>query len=200
MVYPSGILQGAFFQHGLPRSLNFGAIGAVVGHEMTHGYDDKGSQYDADGALKQWWTNETRTEFNNRAQCFVYQYSNITDKTTNMTLNGANAVGENIADNGGLRMAFKAYERLLQDECNGEDTRLPGLTHLSGKKLFFIAQAMVLCRLSRAEWLKHIIQYDTHCPSQYRVEMPMKNLEEFSTVFNCPANSSMNPPKRCRLW
>ncbi|KAH8035765.1 hypothetical protein HPB51_008592 [Rhipicephalus microplus] len=123
------------------NSLNFGAIGGVVGHEMTHGFDDKGSQFDADGALKRWWTNTTRKKFNEKARCLIYQYGNITDKTTNMTLNGKNTVGENIADNGGVRMAFKAYEALLKKE--GEDIRLPGLTHLSGKELFFIAKAMV---------------------------------------------------------
>ncbi|KAL3201776.1 hypothetical protein MRX96_042794 [Rhipicephalus microplus] len=152
MMYPSGILQGAFYQHGLPRSLNFGAIGGVVGHEMTHGFDDKGSQFDADGALKQWWTNTTRKKFNEKAKCLIYQYGNITDKETNMTLNGKNTVGENIADNGGLRMAFKAYEALLKNQ--GEDIRLPGLTHLSGRELFFIANAMVWCGLSRVAEVK----------------------------------------------
>nr|XP_037288969.1 neprilysin-1-like [Rhipicephalus microplus] len=107
MVFPSGILQGVFYEHGLPRSLNFGAIGMVVGHEMTHGFDDMGSQFDAEGALKQWWSNKTRKEFMNRTKCFEYQYGNITDKETNMTLNGKNTVGENIADNGGLRLSFE---------------------------------------------------------------------------------------------
>ncbi|XP_049523800.1 neprilysin-1-like isoform X2 [Dermacentor silvarum] len=150
MLYPSGVLQGVFYQYGLPRSLSFGAIGMVVGHEMTHGFDDQGSQYDAEGALKQWWTNETRAKFNEKAQCFIYQYGNITDEEANMTLNGKNTVGENIADNGGIRMAYKAYESLLQDECHGVDTRLPGLTHLSGKQLFFIAEAM-----SKHAYAKH---------------------------------------------
>ncbi|XP_070381359.1 neprilysin-1-like isoform X2 [Dermacentor albipictus] len=149
MVYPSGILQGVFYQFGLPRSLNFGAIGAVVGHEMTHGFDDTGSQFDAEGRLQQWWTNETRTKFNAKAKCFIDQYGNITDEEANMTLNGINTVGENIADNGGIRMAYQAYERLLEEECNGVDTRLPGLTHLSGKQLFFIAEAMSAVNIAK---------------------------------------------------
>ncbi|KAH7931773.1 hypothetical protein HPB52_025343 [Rhipicephalus sanguineus] len=97
----------SFYEHGLPRSLNFGGIGAVIGHEMTHGFDDEGSQYDEDGALKQWWSNKTRAEFMNRAKCFEQEFGNITDKQTKMTLNGKNTVGENIADTGGLRLAFE---------------------------------------------------------------------------------------------
>ncbi|KAK8785513.1 hypothetical protein V5799_008122 [Amblyomma americanum] len=85
-LYPAGILQGVFYQHGLPRSLNFGAIGMVVGHEMTHGFDDSGSQFDAEGALQEWWTNSTRTHFEKKAKCFEYQYGNITDQATNMTV------------------------------------------------------------------------------------------------------------------
>ncbi|XP_070381729.1 neprilysin-1-like [Dermacentor albipictus] len=168
MVFPSGILQGVLYQYGLPRSLSFGAIGMVVGHEMTHGFDDTGSQFDADGRLKQWWTNETRTQFDQKAQCFIDQYGNITDEEANRTLNGKNTVGENIADNGGIRMAYKAYERLLQEECRGEDTRLPGLTNLSGKQLFFIAEAMVWCSRFRKEKRQFQIQYDPHSPEKYR--------------------------------
>ncbi|KAL1429268.1 hypothetical protein MTO96_016481 [Rhipicephalus appendiculatus] len=200
MVFPAGILQAPFYQRGLPRSLNFGAIGFVIGHEMTHGFDDRGGQFDADGALREWWTNKTRTEFNKRAECFISQYGNITDEKANMTLNGNNTVGENIADNGGLRIVFKAYDTFLQDECQGVDTRLPGLTNLSGKQLFFIADAMMWCSSSTVQRLKLQIQYDVHSPAQYRVNMPMKNFAEFSEVFKCSANSTMNPAQRCTLW
>ncbi|XP_075731279.1 neprilysin-1 isoform X2 [Rhipicephalus microplus] len=200
MVYPSGILQGVFYQYGLPRSLNFGAIGVVVGHEMTHGFDDTGSQFDANGSLKQWWSNQTRTEFTKKAQCFIEQYGNITDEEANMTVNGVNTVGENIADNGGMRMAYKAYDRLLEDECGGEDTRLPGLENLTGRQLFFIAEAMIWCSRMRTKTRQHLIQYDSHSPDYLRVNIPMQNMEEFSTVFNCPANSTMNASHRCVLW
>ncbi|XP_065287845.1 neprilysin-1-like isoform X4 [Dermacentor albipictus] len=200
MVFPSGILQGVMYQYGLPRSLSFGAIGMVVGHEMTHGFDDRGSQYDAEGRLQQWWTNETRKKFNDKAKCFIEQYGNITDEEANMTLNGKNSVGENIADNGGIRMAYKAYERLLQEECRGEDTRLPGLTNLSGKQLFFIAEAMVWCSRYRKERRQSQIQYDPHSPEKYRANIPMQNMEEFSAVFNCTDGSKMKPEQRCKLW
>ncbi|XP_075528282.1 neprilysin-1-like isoform X4 [Dermacentor variabilis] len=200
MVFPSGILQGVFYEHGLPRSINFGAVGMVVGHEMTHGFDDKGSQFDAEGALKQWWTNETRAEFMKRTKCFVYEYGNITDKEANMTLNAKNTVGENIADNGGLRMAFEAYSQLLEKKYKRVDTRLKGLEDVSGKQLFFLSNAMVWCRLCRREYLKLQIQYDPHSPGPYRVNVPMSNLKAFSETFNCPANSTMNRKDRCSLW
>ncbi|XP_075731336.1 neprilysin-1 isoform X1 [Rhipicephalus microplus] len=167
MVFPSGILQGVFYGQGLPRSINFGAIGTVVGHEMTHGFDDTGSQFDTNGALKEWWTNDTRTKFTEKAKCFEEEYGNITDVETNMTLNGKNTLGENIADNGGLHLAFEAYKRLLQVEYKNVDTRLKDLEEFSGEQLFFIANAMIMCSLSRPESLKEQIQYDPHSPSQY---------------------------------
>ncbi|XP_037555596.1 neprilysin-1-like isoform X1 [Dermacentor silvarum] len=200
MVYPSAILQGVFYEHGLPRSLNFGAIGMVVGHEMTHGFDDTGSQFDADGALKEWWSNRTSAEFKSRAKCFEYQYGNITDKKANMTLNAKNTLGENIADNGGLRLVFEAYKKFLEEECQSDGTRLKGLEEFSGKKLFFVANAMAWCSVSRPEYLKLLIQYDPHSPSQYRVNLPMSNMPDFSETFGCPANSTMNRKERCTLW
>ncbi|XP_077499131.1 neprilysin-1-like [Amblyomma americanum] len=202
MVYPSGILQGVFYQYGLPRSLNFGAIGAVVGHEMTHGFDDQGSQFNHNGRLEQWWSNRTRARFNEKADCFRRQYGRIFVKKLNMTLNGNNTVGENIADNGGIRLAFKAYNKLLRQKCDEVDTRLHGLEHLSGKKLFFIANAMVWCNLSRDKLLKYLIQYDPHSPSRYRINIPMKNTKAFSRVFGCRPRSAMHidPKERCTLW
>ncbi|KAL3221169.1 hypothetical protein MRX96_029510 [Rhipicephalus microplus] len=200
MVFPSGILQGVFYGEGLPRSINFGAIGTVVGHEMTHGFDDTGSQFDANGALKEWWTNDTRAKFAEKAKCFEEEYGNITDVETNMTLNGKNTLGENIADNGGLHLAFEAYKRLLQVEYKNVDTRLKDLEEFSGEQLFFIANAMIMCSLSRPESLKEQIQYDPHSPSQYGINVPLSNLPAFSDTFNCSANSAMNRQHRCAIW
>lgn len=202
IVFPAGILQGVFYQLGLPRSLNFGAIGYVAGHEVTHGFDDMGSQYDAEGQLRQWWTEGTREEFKNKSQCFVQQYGRIYEKDAGMKLNGINTVGENIADNGGLRAAFKAYKKFLQEKAKGKDTRLRGLEELSGEKLFFIAHATIWCSLYRPELLRSLIQYGTHSPGKYRVNVVMANMAEFSTVWNCPAYSPMNPDRSetCSLW
>uniref|UniRef100_A0A224YD63 Gluzincin n=1 Tax=Rhipicephalus zambeziensis TaxID=60191 RepID=A0A224YD63_9ACAR len=167
---------------------------------MTHGFDDQGSQYDEGGALKQWWSNKTRTEFINRTKCFEEEFGNITDRETNMTLNGKNTVGENIADSGGLRLAFEAFKHLLDLEYRNVDTRLKGMENVTGKQLFFISNAMTWCSLSRPEYLKVLIQYDPHSPAPYRVNVPMSNMEGFSEAFGCSVNSTMNRKHRCSLW
>ncbi|KAL1429259.1 hypothetical protein MTO96_016474 [Rhipicephalus appendiculatus] len=187
MMFPSGILQGVFYEHGLPRSLNFGAIGMIVGHEMTHGFDDTGSQFDAEGALKQWWSNKTRKEFMNRTRCFEYQYGNITDKQTNMSLNGKNTVGENIADNGGTPSIIREYGKV--------DTRLVGMENVTGRQLFFISNGMAWCTLNRPEHIKLMIQYDPHSPARYRVNVPMSNLEGLFQDIQMPKELD-NEPQR----
>ncbi|XP_049514267.1 neprilysin-4-like [Dermacentor silvarum] len=167
MIFPSAILQGVFYQEGLPVSLNLGAIGSVIGHEMIHGYDDRGSQFDGNGRLQQWWSKKTKNRFANKTNCFVKQYGSIFDPVAKMPLNGKNTLGENIADNGGVRLAFKTYEYLLKTS-RIQDVRLPGLEHLSGKQLLFIGNAMVWCAKSRKEALRQQIQYDSHSPKRYR--------------------------------
>lgn len=200
MLFPSAILQGVFYQYGLPASLNIGSIGMVFGHEMTHGYDDRGSQFDGDGRLKMWWSKETRKRFMKKANCFVKQYGSIFDKEAGMPLNGKNTVGENIADNGGIRLAFKTYDTLLKTHRT-RDVRLPGLEQFSGKQLFFIANAMMWCGKSRMEALRQHIQYDGHSPNRYRVNVPMQNFDAFSRVFKCNKSSVMHPRRtKCILW
>ncbi|XP_077531286.1 membrane metallo-endopeptidase-like 1 [Haemaphysalis longicornis] len=202
MSYPSAILQGLFYTEGLPRSISFGGIGSVVGHELTHGFDNVGRQFDSYGELTQWWTNKSLKNFERKALCFVYQYGNICDAEAQMKLNGFNTVNENIADNGGVRTAYKAYERYFKQDCKHEDIRLKGLEDLSGKKLFFISHAMIWCTLSRTQELKNQIQYDVHSPAQYRVNVPLQNMRAFSRVFKCRDGARMNPGenKTCKLW
>ncbi|XP_049274821.1 neprilysin-1-like isoform X1 [Rhipicephalus sanguineus] len=195
MLYPSAILQKPFYESGLPRAINYGSMGMTIGHEMSHGFDDQGSQFDGDGRLQDWWSSETLEKFVRKSRCFQYQYGNITDNTTGTPLDGQNTLGENIADNGGLRMAFKAFA-LLHD-----DTRLEGL-NISAKRLFFIAYAMTECEVRTTESLRMQIEYDEHSPSEYRVNVPLKNMQAFSTVFNCSVNAPMNlsNEQRCILW
>ncbi|KAH8035521.1 hypothetical protein HPB51_006277 [Rhipicephalus microplus] len=172
---------------------------AVVNAFYNPNGNEMGSQFDTNGALKEWWTNDTRTKFTEKAKCFEEEYGNITDVETNMTLNGKNTLGENIADNGGLHLAFEAYKRLLQVEYKNVDTRLKDLEEFSGEQLFFIANAMIMCSLSRPESLKEQIQYDPHSPSQYGINVPLSNLPAFSDTFNCSANSAMNRQHRCAI-
>ncbi|XP_077550022.1 neprilysin-1-like [Haemaphysalis longicornis] len=202
IVFPAALLQGVFYQPDLPRFLNIGAIGSVIGHEITHGFDDIGSQFDAEGRLRDWLSKSTRRTFGEKSQCFVKQYGNIYDKEAGMKLYGENTLGENIADNGGLRTAFKVYKETFKEECNGKDARLQGLEELSGEQLFFISNAMVWFDLARPREKKFNIQYDPHSPSEYRINVPMRNMAEFSTVFNCAPRSRMSPDRKktCVLW
>ncbi|XP_049274823.1 neprilysin-1-like isoform X3 [Rhipicephalus sanguineus] len=167
MLYPSAILQKPFYESGLPRAINYGSMGMTIGHEMSHGFDDQGSQFDGDGRLQDWWSSETLEKFVRKSRCFQYQYGNITDNTTGTPLDGQNTLGENIADNGGLRMAFKTE-----------------------------------CEVRTTESLRMQIEYDEHSPSEYRVNVPLKNMQAFSTVFNCSVNAPMNlsNEQRCILW
>lgn len=200
MVFPSGILQGVFYRDGVPASVNLGSIGFVIGHELIHGFDDCGGQYDAMGSLRQWWTNATRKRFKKIVQCFVDQYNGIVDKTANMSLNGRNTVGENIADNAAIRLAFQTYQAMLR-RSQARDVLLPGLQKYSGKQLFFISTAMLWCANSRKKYLEQQIQYNPHSPPKYRVNVPLKNFPAFSRAFKCTKKSPMRLwKKKCVLW
>ncbi|XP_077539948.1 phosphate-regulating neutral endopeptidase PHEX-like [Haemaphysalis longicornis] len=200
VVFPAGVLHSVFYEPGLPQSINMGAFGSLVGHELTHGFDQEGSLHDAEGGPL--WTNATREKFLEKSECFLQQYERVRDQQTGLQLNGRNTLQENIADNVGLRSAYRAYKNTLKEEFNDKDTRLRGLEELSGEKLFFIANAMVGCNLYRTEFLKYQIFYGPHSPSKYRINMPMMNMVEFSAAFNCPAHSTMNPDRSetCFLW
>ena len=177
-----------------PNYLNFGAIGAVIGHEITHGFDDEGAQFDASGNLKNWWTSSTEEKFTNKSQCFVDQYGSINDTRVNLLLNGRNTLGENIADNGGIREALLAY-RLK----GGRDPLLPGM-QFTRDQLFFISYANTWCSLTRNEKLRQSILYDPHSPPKYRVNVPLANYDEFAKVWKCSPGSRMRKQETCVLW
>uniref|UniRef100_A0A1W7RA39 Neprilysin n=1 Tax=Hadrurus spadix TaxID=141984 RepID=A0A1W7RA39_9SCOR len=195
--FPAGILQFPFYQAGLPPALNFASMGSVIGHEITHGFDDEGSQYDAEGNLENWWPSEVRNRFINESQCFVEQYENYTEPITGMKLKGKNTLGENIADNGGIREAFKAYKSATAE--TRRHVTLPNLD-LTPDQLFFVNYAYVWCSNERKEFLQNMIQYNSHSPARYRVQGPCSNFEEFSKTFDCSADSTMNPEHKCLLW
>merc|ERR1712223_1268803 len=117
--FPAGILQGNFFGSDRPSYMNYGGIGWVIGHEITHGFDDQGRQYDDSGNLKNWWKDQTKDKFLEKSQCIIWQYGNYTAKAVNKTLNGVNTQGENIADNGGIKEAYKAYKTTRPNRCSG---------------------------------------------------------------------------------
>lgn len=193
--FPAGILQAPFFEHGVPSYINMGSIGVVIGHELSHAFDDHGSQYDADGLLNNWWTPETRKQFLKHADCFVKQYGNISLDGGKLQLNGKNSLGENIADNLGLKAAYMALQSLDMNYA-----KLPGLEDFTREQLYFISNAIVFCVNMRPEALKNQVLYDPHSPNKYRVNIPMSNVKEFSKAFGCKPSSHMYNRKKCTMW
>ncbi|KAG0730217.1 Neprilysin-2 [Chionoecetes opilio] len=195
--FPAGILQGTFFEADRPKYMNFGGIGYVIGHEITHGFDDTGRQFNANGDLKDWWEESTKNKFLERAQCIINQYGNYTVPELNITLNGINTQGENIADNGGIKEAYHAYINYTKIE--GVEQKLPSLPY-TPRQLFWLSAANVWCSKYRPETLKLRIVTGAHSPAQFRVNGPFSNRPEFAKDWNCPVGSKLNPVKRCSVW
>eukprot|EP00914_Ancora_sagittata_P002837 GHVO01005991.1.p1 GENE.GHVO01005991.1~~GHVO01005991.1.p1 ORF type:complete len:215 (-),score=8.46 GHVO01005991.1:610-1203(-) len=197
-MFPAGILQPPFYHESYPRSMNFGGIAMVIGHELTHGFDDKGRQFDKDGNLKQWWSDTVIEKFKEQAQCIIDQYSNYTVPEVDLNLNGRQTQGENIADNGGLKQAFKAY-RTWVDEQGHEEPSMPGVS-LTHNQIFFLNFAQIWCGTSRPESYIQAIRTGKHSPGRFRVIGSLSNSPEFSKAYNCPVGSPMNPVKKCAVW
>uniref|UniRef100_A0A8C7YPX6 Neprilysin n=1 Tax=Oryzias sinensis TaxID=183150 RepID=A0A8C7YPX6_9TELE len=198
IVFPAGILQPPFFSKGQAKSLNYGGIGMVIGHEITHGFDDNGRNYDKDGDLKDWWTPDSTHRFLEQSNCIVDQYSNFSWELANgLHLNGNNTLGENIADNGGIRQAYQAYRNHVKD--HGEEPPLPGID-LSHDQLFFLNFAQVWCGTHRPEQAVNSIKVDVHSPGKFRVLGSLQNFPEFAKAFSCNKSSYMIPDNVCRVW
>lgn len=197
ILLPAGFLQGVFFSADRPKYTNYGAIGIAVGHEITHGFDDQGSQFDAEGNLRDWWAPETRQQFLNRTQCITNQYSRFIEPQTELPINGLNTLGENIADNGGTKFAYRGYTKWVLD--NGPEPNLPGL-NFSPKQLFWISLGQMWCSLSREAEMRNTVTTDYHSPPRFRVLGPLQNSKEFSQDFACPLESNMNPTEKCEVW
>ncbi|KAK7127685.1 hypothetical protein R3I93_020307 [Phoxinus phoxinus] len=195
MVLPAGILQAPFYNHAWPKAMNFGGIGVVMGHELTHAFDDQGREYDKDGNLRSWWQNSSVDAFKLQTQCMVEQYGNYS--INKEPLNGKHTLGENIADNGGLRAAYKAYVNWM--EKNGEEATLPALG-MTNHQLFFVGFAQVWCSVRTPESSHEGVITDPHSPSRFRVIGTISNSHEFSKHFGCKADSPMNPKQKCELW
>lgn len=196
-VFLEGILNTPFFQAGWPDYFKYGALGVVIGHELTHGFDDQGQRYDKDGILTPWWTNASVEEFQKRQECFVKQYSEY--ELLGYHVNGSLTLGENIADNGGVKAAFQAYQKVMGGKT---PESLPGLTKYSADQLFFISFGQVWCSLFTPEGLSVSTQQDPHSPGPYRVVGALVNSDDFATAFKCPKGAPMNPPEqdKCKMW
>ncbi|XP_018404686.1 PREDICTED: endothelin-converting enzyme 1 [Cyphomyrmex costatus] len=198
IIFPAGILQPPFYHRFFPRSLNYGGIGVIIGHEITHGFDDKGRLFDKNGNLHGWWREEAIDGFNRRTQCLIDQYAHYTVTEVGMQIDGVNTQSENIADNGGVKQAFRAYERWLRSNKE-EDETLPGIT-VTAKQLFFLHFAQVWCGSIRPEAARNRLKTSAHSPDRFRVIGTLSNLKDFAQVFNCPPGSPMNPVSKCSVW
>ncbi|XP_065355214.1 neprilysin-2 isoform X2 [Calliphora vicina] len=195
--FPAGILQGHFFSGQRPKYMNYGAIGYVIGHEITHGFDDQGRQFDVEGNLIDWWQPDTQKAYLEKAKCIIEQYGNYTDKQTGLNLNGINTQGENIADNGGIKESYLAYKQWVAQ--NGEEPKLPGLNY-SPQQMFWISAAQTWCAKYRKETLKMRITTGVHSPNEFRVLGSLSNMKDFSRDFQCPEGTPMNPVQKCEVW
>lgn len=196
IVFPAGILQPPFW-HGAEAisAVNYGGIGAVIGHELTHGFDDQGANYNGHGNLTSWWPDEVKASFDEQTRCISAEYSHFSIPTGEH-VNGNLTTGENIADNGGLKMAYKAWQA-----SGPTETRLPGLSQHTPQQLFFLSFAQVWCGSTRPEKAHARILTDPHSPHRYRVNGVMRNSETFASAFGCPAGAPLNPTQgKCVVW
>ncbi|KAF5294546.1 hypothetical protein FQR65_LT10738 [Abscondita terminalis] len=195
---PMAILTYPFYNLGL-EVLNYGAIGSILGHELTHGFDNIGRKFDKYGNYKQWWSNSTIETFEDKSSCFVHQYEKFSFPGIPEKINGERTLGENLADNGGLNHAYLAYKNYIRK--HGDEMKLPGFQDFSNDQLFFIAFGSIWCETADVESIKYQIENDEHCPSWIRVIGTLQNSDYFANVFKCPLGSKMNPRRtRCRIW
>ena len=199
IVFPAAILQPTFFHKDYLQAVNYGGIGVVIGHELTHGFDDQGSQYDEVGNLHSWWAPEVRAKFEAKTRCLAEQYSGFTVNGEHE--NGDLTLGENMADNGGLHIAYRAYDEWLSSQNGGnEEPQLPGLPNLKARQLFFISFATVWCGSRRPAAAHQALLTDPHSPGRYRVIGSVQNSKDFAEAFQCDAGSPMNPTEKCSVW
>jgi putative endopeptidase len=198
IVFPAGILQPPFFHPKADDAVNYGGMGAVIGHEMTHGFDDQGRQFDAAGNLRDWWSPESATKFKERSQAVVQQYSEY-EPVPGTHINGELTLGENIADIGGVKLAYAALQKALDKNPQAREQKIDGFTP---EQRFFLGWAQVWRANQREDDLRLRLNTDPHSPTHYRCNGAISNLQEFAKAFNLPDNCPMIRPadKRVNIW
>ncbi len=195
--FPAGILQPPFYQFSIDPAVNFGAIGVVIGHEMTHGFDDQGSKYDAQGNVRDWWTKDDKAAFDKRTDCEVKEYGSF-EPVPGSKLNGKLTLGENTADNGGIHIAYQALQSVLAKQGSDAETRkIDGYTPA---QRFFIAFAQVWCENRSDQYNAMAVKVDPHSPGQFRTDGTVQNFDQFSKAFGCHVGQPMMPADACRVW
>ena len=194
--FPAGILQPPFFEASQDIALTYGHIGSIIGHELTHGFDDEGRQFDGKGNLADWWTPEDAKKFTERTDCLVNEYGSMT-AVDDVKINGKLTLGENTADNGGLLLAYMAYlERAKKDGIDIE-AKKDGFT---GPQRFYIAYAQNYCQDTRPEAVRSQVLEDPHSPDKFRVDGAIPNQPGFAAAFGCKKDTTMVPANSCRVW
>ena len=194
--FPAGILQSPFYDRTQDDAVNYGHIGAVIGHELTHGFDDEGRKFDAKGNLDDWWTPEDLKNFTTRTDCLANEYSSFT-AVDDVHINGKLTLGENTADNGGLLLAFMAYMQRAKDDHIDLAARRDGFT---GPQRFYIAFSQNWCQNVRPQAVREQVLQDPHSPDRFRVNGVIVNQPGFAPAFGCKPNAPMAPAKSCRIW
>jgi endothelin-converting enzyme/putative endopeptidase len=191
--FPAGILQPPFYDNHADDAVNFGGIGMVIGHELTHGFDDEGRQFDAQGNLKDWWTAEDAKEFDQRDACIADEYSSFSP-VPGAHVNGKLTLGENTADNGGVRIALMALANTIGANAK---KKIDGFTP---QQRFFLSFGQIWCANEREEAVRLQVQTDPHSPPKSRVNGTVENMPEFQKAFACKPGQPMVAAKACRVW
>jgi putative endopeptidase len=195
IVFPAAILLPPFYDPNVEDAVNYGAIGAVIGHEIGHGFDDQGSTFNGDGVMRNWWTPKDLTAFKQRTGALVYQYSSF-KVFPDLNVNGEFTQGENIGDLGGLSIALKAYKMSL----NGKES--PVLDGFTGEQRVFLGYGQTWLNKARKDALRAQVANDPHSPAKFRVNGVVRNIPEFYTAFNIKPTDSLYlaPNKRVKIW
>ena len=197
IVFTAGLLQPPFFDPAMDDAVNFGAIGSVIGHELTHGFDDQGRKFDASGNLRDWWTEADGKEFDRRAKCVADEYSGF-EATPGVKVNGNLTLGENTADNGGVRIALMALKSTLAEGQSDKANEKPG--GFTPEQRFFIAFGQVWCNNMTPELLRLLAQSNPHSPPEFRVNGVVSNMPEFQQAFGCKQGQPMVRENACHVW
>ena len=184
---PAGLLQKPFFSSSYPEAPNYGSVGAVMGHELTHGFDDVGRRYDQNGRLHNWWQPQDVVAFKKRADCLKEYYSDL--QVDGKNVDGSLTLAENIADNGGIKISFEAFLQLMQSKGTPATD--------ADKQLFFLSWGQTWCSVQRKKTARLALEDDVHAPDKYRVNGPLTQYGEFADAWSCNAKAIMAPPNRC---
>jgi predicted metalloendopeptidase len=195
--FPAGILQPPFYGKNMDDAVNYGGIGMVIGHELTHGFDDQGRKFDADGNLRDWWTASDGKAFEERASCTADEYSSfvaVKDDKGEVKLNGRLTLGENTADNGGLKIAYMALSNIIAN------TPVKPIDGYTPQQRFFIAYGQIWCQNITDQQARKLAIIDPHSPGRWRVNGAVQNSAAFQQAWGCKAGQPMVRENACRVW